>query len=108
MKLTDEAVARALGWTEVRWRKNSHGSVSLKGLKPDGTKTPCTAPAFTTDLTTICAEVQALEPRGREWVCQHVANVCELQNTLTLFLDPGQWALGLLAYLKEQPKGVKP
>lgn len=60
MKLTDKTVAKALGWTEVRYRSTSHrGSPSLRGLKPGGSKTPKGIPAFTTSIDAIVAEIEA-------------------------------------------------
>lgn len=58
-KMTDEQVAEALGWKAVKFRMTSSHNVSLKGLRPGGTKTPCAAPAFTTSLDAIVAEIEA-------------------------------------------------
>ena len=58
-KLTDEVVADALGWTKVWNRKNAHGTEQLSGLRPDGSKTPCSVPAFTTSLDAIVGEIEA-------------------------------------------------
>ncbi len=65
MKLTDEKVAKALGWVEVRERRTAHGRARLSGF--DGKslgKTPYNVPAFTTSLDSITREIEA---RGLWW-----------------------------------------
>ncbi len=55
---TDEVMAKEFGWTEVRWRKTSHGGMTLRGLPPNTLgKTPSNVPEYTTSLDAIVREV---------------------------------------------------
>ena len=59
--LTDEGMAKVLGWIRVAERRTAHGRVRLSGIDPRLIgKTPYNVPAFTTSLDAITAEIEAM------------------------------------------------
>lgn len=111
MKLTDEAIARALGWTCGRDAVGHHCfPESLKGHQNINCRKEC--PAFTTSLDAIVAEIEA---RELTWEAGHYGHgfYARVQGGIGKL---GSWVnkektaplalcAALLAYLKEQPKG---
>lgn len=103
MKLTDEKVARAIGWFKMRQGKAyGWGSVNT------GMELHKTVPAFTTSLDAIVAEIEA---RGLRW--QMTAETAKgwAEAYVGRYLSSAQTAkektpalalcAALLAYLKE-------
>lgn len=115
-KLSDEKVAKALGWVEVRERKTSSGGMSLKGLHPKWLgKTPYNVPAYTTDLNAIVTEVEC---RDLDWLVQtsygeDVGKASRFFAEVENAQNPGfgrtpalALCAALLAYLGRKEKGV--
>lgn len=107
-KLTDKSVAKALGWVSLepkaKDQRNHYWMKKERGL--DGSQV-LGLPAFTTDLTTIVAEIEA---RGLGWETCGTKDRHPNRSMVEHIIADGDTAAlalcaALLAYLEAERKG---